>query len=60
MGMRAILVKWPKTFVIFLKYYLMNIRSERIIDGLGLIRLFFWFPERGHWASDAMHVVSVQ
>ena len=32
----------------------------RIIDGLGLIRLFFWFPERCFWASSLVHVVSVQ
>ena len=36
------------------------IRKQRIIDGLGLIRLFFWFPERCFWASSVVHVVSVQ
>ena len=33
---------------------------QRIIDGLGLIRLFFWFPERCFLASSVVHVVSVQ
>ena len=31
---------------------------QRIIDGLGLIRLFFWFPVRCFWASSVVHVVS--
>ena len=35
-------------------------KLERIIDCLGLIRLFFWFPERCFWASSVVHVVSVQ
>ena len=35
-------------------------RKTRIIDGLGLIRLFFWFSERCFWASSVVHVVSVQ
>ena len=34
--------------------------SLRIIDGLGLIRLFFWFTERCFWASSVVYVVSVQ
>ena len=34
--------------------------EERIIDGLGLIRLFFWSPERCIWASSVVHVVSVK
>ena len=33
---------------------------KRSIDGLGLIRLFFWFTERCFWASSVVHVVSVQ
>ena len=33
---------------------------QRIIDGLGLIRIFFLFPERCFWASSVVHVVSVQ
>ena len=33
---------------------------ERTIDGLGLKRLFFWFPERCFWASSVVHVVSVE
>ena len=33
---------------------------QRIIDGLGLIRLFFWFPERCFLASSVVHVVSAQ
>ena len=37
-----------------------NWMVKRIIDGLGLIRLFFWFPERCFWASSVLHVVSVQ
>ena len=32
----------------------------KIIDGLGLIRLFFWFQERCFWASAVVHVVLVQ
>ena len=35
-------------------------KCKRIIDGLGLIRLFFWFPERCFRASSVVHVVSVQ
>ena len=35
-------------------------KRQRIIDGLGLIRLFFRFPERCIWASSVVHVVSVQ
>ena len=35
-------------------------KSQRIIDGLGLIRLFFWFPELCFWATGVMHVVLVQ
>ena len=34
--------------------------DKRIIDGLGLIRLFFRFPERCIWDSSVVHVVSVQ
>ena len=34
--------------------------TQRIIDGLGLIRLFFWFPKRCFWASGVVHVVSLQ
>ena len=30
---------------------LKKIAGERIIDCLGLISLFFWFPERCLWAS---------
>ena len=37
-----------------------NSHWKRIIDGLGLIRLFFWFPERCFCASSVVHVVSVQ
>ena len=37
-----------------------GVQIKRIIDGLGLIRLFFWFPERCFWASSVVHVVSVQ
>ena len=33
---------------------------KRIIDGLGLIRLFFWSPERCFWASSVVHIVPVQ
>ena len=43
-----------KEFISFLRILL------RIIDGLGLIRLFFLFPERCFWASSVVHVVSVQ
>ena len=51
-----------KTKIYFLdkKMVLSEILYQRIIDGLGLIRLFFWFPERWFWASSVVHVVSVQ
>ena len=40
--------------------YSVQQNRQRIIDGLGLIRLFFWFPERCFWASSVVRVVSVQ
>ena len=39
---------------------LWHLHVQRIIDGLGLIRLFFWFPECCFWAYSVVHVVSVQ
>ena len=38
----------------------LRLKRQRIIDGLGLVRLFFWFPERCFWALSVVHVVSVQ
>ena len=35
-------------------------KGKRIIDGLGLIRLFLWFSHRCFWAASVVHVVSVQ
>ena len=34
----------------------MKYTATGIIDGLGILRLFFWFLERCFWASVVVHV----